>query len=416
MGDRDHPGRLLLLVPTTSYRIGDFLEAAQHLGVDVVVGSDERQVLDIFAESATVSIDLGHSDNAVQRIIEYHRQYPLTAILATDDETTVLAAQASLALGLPHNPPEAVQATRNKFRFRTRLANTGLLSPRFSLIARQDDPAAAAENATYPCVLKPLGLSAGRGVIRADDPQAFVAAFHRIAGILDRPDVTADRTDTEHILVEDYIPGREVALEGLVQGGNLSVLALFDKPDPMEGPYFEETIYTTPSRLADAAQDAATAATAEAVAALGLRDGPVHAELRVNDRGVWMIEVAARSIGGLCARVLSFGVGITLEDLILRHALGLPIESREREKRAAGVMMIPIPRTGTLRGVDGLDEARAVPGIEDVTISIPVGQEVVPPPDGYRYLGFMFAKGDDPGTVEAILRQAHGHLFFNIEP
>jgi biotin carboxylase len=416
MGDRDHPGRLLLLVPTTSYRISDFLEAAQGLGVDVVVGSNERQVLDIFADDAAVFVDLGRPDNAVQQIIDYHGRHPLAAILATDDETIVLAARASLALGLPHNPPEAVQTARNKFRFRTRLANTGLPSPRFSLIARQDDPGTAAGTAVYPCVLKPLALSAGRGVIRADDPQAFIAAFHRITGILDRPDALVDGTDTEHILVEDYIPGREVALEGLVQNGHLRVLALFDKPDPMEGPYFEETIYTTPSRLAGPIQEAAIAATTEAIAALGLHDGPVHAELRVNDRGVWMIEVAARSIGGLCARVLRFGVGITLEDLILRHALRLPIDSCERERQAAGVMMIPIPRAGTLRGINGLDAARALPGIEEVTISIPVGQEVVPPPDGYRYLGFIFAKGDDPGIVEAILRQAHGHLIFTIEP
>ena len=407
-------GRLLLLVPTTSYRVGDFLDAARRLGVDVAVGSNRRQVLEQFAEGKTVTLDFTDLEKGVAQIRAYARDYPLQAIVPVDDEPVPLAAEASQALGLPHNTPESVAATRDKYRLRTRLANSGLPSPWFTVVSVDDDPAPAAAAAVYPCVLKPLALSAGRGVIRADDARAFTAAFRRIAHILTQPD--AGTYGTDRILVEEYIPGAEVAVEGLLRGGRLTVLALFDKPDPLEGPFFEETIYTTPSRLPADEQRGIIATTAKALAAIGLRDGPVHAELRINDRGHWLVEAAARSIGGLCGRILRFGAGVRLEDLILRHALGLPIESVEREKRAAGVMMIPTPEAGILRQVQGLAEARAVPGIDDVTISIPVGHPVVPPPEGYRYLGFIFAGADDPAAAEAALREAHRRLRFDIEP
>jgi biotin carboxylase len=264
-------------------------------------------------------------------------------------------------------------------------------------------------------VLKPLALSASQGVIRADDHAAFVAAFRRIAKIL-RDGATEPPAGTgDKILVEDYIAGPEVALEGLLDRGRFDVLALFDKPDPLEGPFFEETIYVTPSRKAGSVQRAVIGATVAAVRALGLHDGPVHAEIRLSDRGPLVIELAARSIGGLCSRILRFGVGVTLEELILRRALDLPIASLEREPRPAGVMMIPIPRAGRLMRVRGLDDARSVPGIEGVTITIPLGRPVVPLPEGNRYLGFIFARDATPKAVEKSLREAHRRLDFDID-
>ena len=408
--------RLLLLIPTTSYRVSDFLAAADRLGVDVVVGSNQRSVLEEFADGGTVTLDLADPAKGTAEIVAYARERPLAAIVGVDDETTVLAATASAALDLPHNAPESVAAARDKFRFRTMLANAGPRSPAFRLLSVDDDPKRAAREQTFPCVLKPLSLAASRGVIRADDVAGFVAAFARIGAILRSPDVAGLGDAAEAILVEDYIPGVEVALEALLVGGRLNVLALFDKPDPLEGPFFEETIYVTPSRLAAATQEGIVAETARAVAALGLHDGPVHAELRVNDRGPWVIELAARSIGGLCSRVLRFGAGVRLEELIVRHALGLPIESLEREQRPAGVMMIPTPKAGILRAVHGLDEARGVAGIDEVTISIAIGREAIPPPEGYRYLGFLFARADTPEAAEAALREAHACLDFDIEP
>ena len=408
--------RLLLLIPTTSYRVGDFLEAAHGLDVAVAVGSNRRQVLERYSDGGTVALDFAHPKHGVEQILAYAREYPLTAIVATDEGTTVLAAAASEALGLLHNSVKSVTAAGNKHRLRTLLFEAGLPSPRFFLVPVDADPLHAAGEAVYPCVLKPLALSASRGVIRADDPSAFVQAFRRIVAILEHPDIAASGVTARSILVEGYIPGFEVALEGLLDHGRLDVLALFDKPDPLEGPYFEETIYVTPSSLPVSVQDDVIGATSRAVDALGLRDGPIHAELRINEAGPWIVDLAARSIGGLCSRALKFGAGISLEDLILRHALRLPLPSMERDSRAAAVMMIPIPRAGTLREVRGLPRARSVPDVEGVTISIPLGEEVLPLPEGYRYLGFIFARGRDPGTVEAALREAHHRLEFVIEP
>jgi len=335
-----------------------------------------------------------------------------------DDATTVVASAIGEALGLRVNSLAAAQATRNKLVMRERLARAGVPSPPFTTVAMAEDPRAAAARMTYPCVLKPLVLSASRGVIRADDAAQFVAAFERIQGILRAADVAELGTGTDTILVEGFVPGGEVALEGLLEGGVLRTLALFDKPDPLDGPFFEETIYVTPSRLPAAVQARVAETTAAAARALGLSDGAVHAELRLRPGADGpepvVLEIAARSIGGLCGRTLRFGTGMSLEELILRRALGRAVPSFERERVAAAVMMIPIPRGGVLEEVRGLDEARGVPQIEDVTISIPKGQQIVPLPEGSRYLGFIFSRATAPAEAEAALREAHRHLRFVI--
>jgi biotin carboxylase len=351
---------------------------------------------------------------AAARMREYAARRPIDAVVPVDDGTTVVGAAVAEALGLRANRVAAVSATRDKLVMRAGFAAAGVPGPAFQAFALDEDPAAVARRVAYPCVLKPLVLSASRGVIRADDPERFVAAWHRIAAILADPEVQALGEGARRILVEGFVPGVEVALEGLLDGGRLATLALFDKPDPLDGPFFEETIYVTPSRLAPPVQEAIAGCAARAAAALGLEEGPVHAELRVGPGGPVMLELAARSIGGLCSRTLRFGTGMSLEEIILRHALALPIPTLEREGRAAGVMMIPIPRAGTLEDVEGLDDARALPLVEEVTISAHKGELLVPLPEGFRYLGFIFARGDEPAPVEAALRAAHARLRFGI--
>jgi biotin carboxylase len=409
--------RLLLLLPTRTYRASDFIAAAAHLQVEVVVGSDRKQALADITPGHHLLLDFLNVQEATRAIVGFAEAYPLDAIVSVDDDTIVLGATASQALSLPHNPVASVLATRNKHRLRLILAQAGLLSPPFSLFSIDADPAAAARQVSFPCVVKPLCLSASRGVIRANDIEQFVAAFRRLRALLQTPDVAArDREVTRHILVEGFIPGTEVALEGLLVQGHLLTLALFDKPDPLDGPFFEETLYVTPSRLPATVQEAIVACTAKAAQSLGLREGPVHAELRVNDRGAWLLEIAARSIGGLCSRTLRFGTGLSLEELILLHAMGADVGSYARERQAAGVMMLPIPHGGILCEVRGQEAARAVPGIEELTITITLGQEVVPLPEGAQYLGFLFARADTPAQVEAALRRAHQQLTFRIEP
>ena len=408
--------RVLLLIPSATYRAPDFMDAAGRLAIDVVVGSDRRQTLEALLPGRSVTVDLEQPEVGAHQIAAFARRYPLDAIVPVDDGGTLIAAYASELLGLPYNPVDAVAATRNKYLLRQRLAAAGLPSPPFRLLPIDADPVAATVELAYPCVVKPLSLSGSRGVMRANDAGEFVAAFERLLAILADPGIAAECLGmTDAVLVEGYIPGREVSLEGLLTHGELRVLALFDKPDPLEGPFFEETIYVTPSRLPAAEQEAIAANTARAAHALGLRDGPLHAELRLNEQGAWPIDIAARSIGGLCSRTLTFGTGMSLEELILCHATGAPIPTFEREPRAAGVMMIPIPARGILQEVHGIDRAEAVPGIEGVTISIPRGRPVVPLPEGSEYLGFIFARGRTPAEVEASLRGAHAALNFMIE-
>ena len=406
--------RLLLLIPTSTYRTHDFMAAAATLDVAVVVGSDRRQALAGLTPGKTLALDFARPAASVEEIVAFSKRYPVQTVVGVDDETVVLAAMACSALGLPHNPVPSVRASRYKHVMRRMLAEKGLPSPGFRLFSVWDQPAAAAAAVDYPCVLKPVSLSGSRGVIRADQKAEFVTAFDRILELLSE---SADSSPEARgcILVEDYIPGREVALEGLLVDGELQTLALFDKPDPLCGPYFAETLYTTPSRLPERIQERIRGAAQEATRALGLTVGPVHAELRLNTRGIYVVEIAARSIGGLCSRVLRFGAGVSLEELILRQTTGHAPGDLRRENAAAGVMMLPVPRAGTLRCVRGAAGARRVPGVVDVTITVPRGQPVQPLPEGDRYLGFIFARGRTPEAVEAALREANGLLEVVIE-
>jgi biotin carboxylase len=410
--------RALILVATTSYRTDDFVRAAERLGVDALVGTDRCHVLaDEWPRQAfgTLQLELRHVEQAVAQIVDEARARPLDAVVPTDDATAVIAARAAAALGLSGNAPDAAATAGNKARLRAALAAAGVPTPPARVFERDAAPPA---DARFPCVVKPLLLSASRGVIRADDARALAAAWQRLGAMLDTPAArAADDPDARRILVEPFVPGAEVALEGLLRGGRLHVLALFDKPDPLDGPFFEETIYVTPSRHPRAAQDAIAAVTARAAAAIGLAEGPIHAELRLAPSGPVVIEVAARSIGGLCARTLRFGLGAaSLEELVLAHALGREPPALDRAPGAAGVMMLPIARGGVLREVRGVGAARDVPLVEDVVITARAGEVLVPLPEGASYPGFVFARGDAPAAVEHALREAHRRLEFDVAP
>ena len=360
-----------------------------------------------------LGLDFTKPDAAIAALASFAAEHPIDAVLALDDSATLLAAQAAAALGLPHNDPEAALAARDKWVMREALRRGGVPVPDYRRYPLATGPASIAREITFPVVVKPVRLSGSRGVIRADDPGEFIRAWERTRRIVLREGESLDRGE---LLVEQYLPGIEVALEGLLTGGALQTLALFDKPDPLEGPFFEETIYVTPSRLPDATQAAISARTAEAAAALGLREGPVHAELRINTVGVWLIEMAGRSIGGLCSTVLEFGSEISLEEIILRHAVHMPLPSTERVGDAAGVMMIPIPRGGILREVTGVDAAMTVPGVTGIEITAPLNQPLTPLPEGASYLGFIFARAKTPDAAARALRDAHARLAFRIEP
>ncbi len=406
---QDSSFRLLLLTTVRTYRASAFLVAAEKLGIEIVQAVDMPSEL---AREWTEGLVLDYSqlDEAVTQIVAYAKQRPLQAILAVDDSDSILAAHASAALNLPHNNVMAAAAARDKYIMRSYLSQAGIPCPQFRRFSTHDDPHKIAQLVDYPCVVKPLNLSGSRGVIRANDPAELVAAIKRTTRLIHK----IRGEGTQAFLIEDYIPGVEVALEGLLEDGNLTVLALFDKPDPLTGPFFESTIYVPPSRLPDKVQTAVAECSAQAAAALGLHTGPIHAELRINADGPWIVEIAGRSIGGLCGQTLQFGVDGSLEELILRQTCGLPITT-EQTTDARGVMMIPIPEAGLLRGIEGLEIAKAIPLIEEITITAPLNNPLVPLPEGDSYLGFIFARGNTPQAVESALRQAHAQLHFQID-
>jgi biotin carboxylase len=401
---------VVLLLPKTGYRNEDFLAAARKLGVEVIHASDVCGRLAEGWDEHPLALRFRDAEAAASELAEEVASRTPLAVVGVDDQSALVAALAAEKLGIPQNSALAVAAARSKEQSRWRLRAAGVPVPRFEVISRDlsgGELAGFLARAPYPCVVKPLVLSGSRGVIRADDAEQLRAALARVAAILRSPDVAQRRDpDLARVLVEEFIPGPEVALEGLLSRGHLHVLALFDKPDPLDGPFFEETLYVTPSRHPAPLQDSVARAVSEGCAALGLREGPIHAELRLSPEGPRILEIAARSIGGLCGRALRFGVGVTLEELILRHALGLRAEPPARERRAAGVLMLPIRKQGVLEEVHGIDAAKAVPLIEDVVVTAHLREEIVPLPEGASYLGFAFARGETPEQVEAALRAA----------
>jgi hypothetical protein len=410
--------RVLLLATTTGYQIRSFGEAAETLGVRLVFASDRCDRLEDPWWDDAIAVRFHDPDTSTRAVVAACEGHAPAGVLAVGDRPTVLAAYVSAAFGLPGNPPTAAEASRNKLASRRAFAAAGLLTPAHQVISRAQD-SSRLPTVEYPVVVKPLALSGSRGVIRVDEERALAGTVDRVRRLLASPDVAVQRDPIhDHVLIESYVPGQEYAIEGVLTEGAFQVFAMFDKPDPLEGPFFEETIYVTPSRAAASVQQAIADAVSSAARALGLRHGPAHAECRVNERGVYVLEVAARPIGGLCSRALRFeGPGrrdATLEEVLLRHAIGEDVASYRLAAGASGVMMIPIPRPGIYRGVTGVAQAQQVPGIVGVTMTTKPDGRLVPLPEGRSYLGFIFARGEAAASVEQALREAHARLEFDI--
>ncbi len=405
--------RVFVLIPSTSYRAKAFLHAGTSASIDITVASDRRNTLASFNPAGLIDLPYDDAKEAIRLVREFASHHLLDGVIGVDDEGVVLAHQIAAALQLRHNPVKSVAATRNKFAMRTFLHQAGVSQPDFYMIEsgnRREAPAFG-----FPCVVKPLSLSGSRGVIRVDNEAEFAYACERVIGIVQKERQSCVQ---ECVLTESFIDGEEVALEGVLAEGELHVFALFDKPDPLDGPFFEETIYVTPSRHSQKRQSEIIACVKDGVAALGLRRGPVHAEVRFNDSGVFLIEIAARSIGGFCSKILRFSDGqkeVSLEELLLRDAIGEDVRSFSRERSAAGVMMLPIREAGILSSVSGVEVAREVKGVEEIIISVHSGKEMIPLPEGGTYPGFIFSRAETPQEVETALRSANKHIIFETE-
>jgi biotin carboxylase len=413
--------RVLLLATTTGYQIRSFSDAAEKLGVRLVFASDRCDRLDDPWWDQAIPVRFHDDAGSVDAVLAACKPTRIDGVIAVGDRPAVLAARVARALDLPGNPPDAAAASRNKLASRKAFRAAGLMTPSmFEAIPLTAGPAAKVATCRgYPLVIKPLALSGSRGVMRVDSQADFVAAFDRLRNLLHSIDVRSERDDAhDFALIESFVPGREYAVEGVLTHGEFRTFAIFDKPDPLDGPFFEETIYVTPSCAPEDTQRAMTHEIERAVRALGLRHGPVHAECRVNDTGVFVLEVAPRPIGGLCSRAVRLegpGGVVSLEEVLLRHALGEDLSAYRQMDRSSGVMMIPIPARGVFRGVSGVDDASAIVGIDDIRMTVKADETLVPLPEGRSYLGFIFASGEDPASVERALRDAHARLTFSID-
>jgi Biotin carboxylase len=411
--------RVLILSTTTGYQLRSFGDAAERAGIELMFATDRCHQLDDPWRDHAVAVRFHEEDASLEAIVEAARARLVDGVIPVGDRPVVLAARAAQALGLRGNTSEAAAASVNKSLLKRALARAGLPVPWF-FEASSDARVSADVRVQYPCVIKPIGLSGSRGVMRANTPAELDAATARLRALLSRKDVRAIRSGVEDtILIEGFISGRELAIEGVMTGGRLQTFAIFDKPDPLDGPFFEETIYVTPSTLDPAMQERVVRQVARAASALGLEHGPVHAECRVSADGLYILEMAARPIGGLCSKVLRFsgvpGIAVaSLEDVLLRHAVGQDMSRVVREPCASGVMMIPIPRKGTLKRVHGTGQASAVAGIDEVQITAKVDQLLEPLPEASSYLGFIFARRSDAGDVVQSLNAAHAHLHFDV--
>jgi biotin carboxylase len=401
--------RLLLLVPTSTYRAEAFVRAAKGLPVELSIASETPSSLSHLDPVSLPAFDFSDPTQAAYRARAFAAANPVDAVVAVDDRATLAAAVIAEALDVPHNPPDAVRAALDKHTGRERMRAAGLPVPPFRLVPVAS-PESALPGLTFPAVVKPLAMAASRGVVRVDSESEFRAACRRLAPMVAAESPAYDALARENLLVEGYVPGWEVAVEGLVTRGVVHVLAIFDKPDPLEGPFFPETMYVTPSRHTQETQARILKMTQRAVSAIGLTQGPVHVELRGDGNDVVPIEVHARSIGGLCSRVLRFADGRTLEDVILQHALGILGALPPQLDRAAGVGMMQSPRRGYFVDMHGTAAASEVPGIEEIIVSARPGQFLDPLPDGFLYVGFIFARAESPGAVESALRAAHACL------
>lgn len=411
--------RLLILASKLGYQTRGFTDAAQRAGAEVIFATDRCHQLDDPWRDGAIAAHFEKPEQAAAHVLAELGRRRVDAVLALGDRATTAAAYLTRALSLPGNSPRAVAQCHSKLLQREALRNVGLPVPEFfALKLNGDDVESIARRAPYPCVLKPLALAASQGVIRANDADQFRAALRRISALLAQPELQVLREPAlRSVLVESYIPGEEVAVECLLDRGRLRVLAIFDKPDPLEGPYFEETIYVTPSRKFAETQQRIIECAEQTVRALGLTHGPAHLEFRINQQGVWPLEAAPRPIGGLCSRALRFGPqAIFLEELLVRNALALDGGNLQREAKASGVMMIPVPASGVLERVRGMERAQAVTGVDEVHITARLHDYIAAWPEGSSYLGFIFARAQEPATVEAALRAAHAKLQFEITP
>jgi hypothetical protein len=403
--------RLLLIAPEASYHTASFQAAGKRLGIEVILASEGHFPI-VSSQSVGLRVDFSRLSRSLRIIEATYRKTPFDGVIGTDDASLELAAIVAAAFGLPANSPLSAKVSRRKDNSRVAQREAGLVTPWFTVVtSNQQGGYVVPAEVNYPCVAKPVTLSASRGVIRVDNEQQLVAALSRIFGIIESSGPEHPRV----VLIESYIPGSEYVVEGLLSGGNWQTIIIFGKPNPLEGPFFEETIYIAPPDLEIGVKRNMIEVVRRACAVYGLEHGPIHAECRVNEAGVWLIELTPRTIGGKCSRLFELGTSVALEDIVILNSLGRQV-SISPPTEFIGVMMIPVPGPGIVRRIEGINAASSVEHIEAIEIDVKPGQQLVPWPEGSSYPGFIFARGSRSQLVLNALNKAHKTLRFVLAP
>ena len=407
---------VILIIPSASYRTSAFITAVKKLDLKVLVISDKSQVFSGKYPDNLIIMNFHHWKDRLDEISEWSERNGLKAVIGVDEESIVLAANISNYLNKEHNPVDSVLLTKNKYLMRIELKKAGICSPWFKRFPVHESPKKIINEIIFPCVIKPTFLSASRGVIRVNTIKELSDGFKTLNDLLSLEEIRKRGGDqSDWILVEEYIPGKEVAIEGIVSEGKLKVLAVFDKPEPLVGPTFEETIFVTPSILPEKTLYSLFETAEIAVNTLGIVKGPVHIEIRINSSGNYILECASRSIGGICSNVLEFHGGMSLEELILRSYLGRNVEKTKLTDTARGVMMMPNEKSGILKEIRGVEDALNVKGVTDLQITLKPGENLEPLPKGDRYLGFIFAEDKDQELVIKALKNAWSKIAVVLE-
>lgn len=403
--------RLLLISHHNSYRIASYIKAAKNLSLDVTIASQGKHSL-VTEVADGLHVNFDDTESALKEIIKENNKKPFAGILGSDDQTVELAAQAAKVLHLPHNPPEAAQYSHRKDLARAKLTLADRNVPFHCLLNLTKPIKNQIIDLPLPCVVKPLNMSASRGVIRVDNTEQLKVACERLRPILaDSPNIF----EQTHILIEAYIDGIEIAYEGYLQNKKLNTITIFDKPDQLTGPYFAETIYVTPSSLDNDLQLAIKMEIEKSCKAYGLVTGSIHAECRIDKNNkVWILEIASRTIGGDCARILDNN-NYSLEEMAILLSIGKNITIK-KSKKARAVMMIPIKQKGLLKRVEGLSLANKVKHIDSIDIIINQGHELIPLPEGNQYLGYIFSSADTSEKATEAIRMAYDILTFITSP
>ena len=382
--------KLLLVIPENSYKSNDFVVAAEKLGIDFLIITDSEQVSSKFSDTVIINkFDAELNKNNLKKLKD------VTHVLPVDHSALKFSGYLVDLLEVKGNKLESINLSMNKYESR-KIFNSLLDIKVNNEIIKNIDDVNTFINKNGTSVLKPIYGTASKSVLKINNVEKNKEQIEKLM---------QDCFDQD-LVIEEYIDGKEYALEGTIINSELKKIVIFDKPVEYKHPYFEESIYITPSELSSEAEKRVVSIVDKACKKIGLEDGPVHVEFKINENQIFIIEINPRMIGGLCSRCLSFGLfKVSLEEIILHAFMNNELKNIELLNNYVGVLMIPTPKSGKFISINK-EELEKIPNISNVEITVPEGSDLLEPPYGDKYLGFAFSQGIDKKTVNESLLTA----------